>query len=434
MSPAEEAERARYRTSMRRAIAQYALSGIGVVILLGAAGVYVMRKAGEREAIRSATQLAEVAGRGAIAPVLTTGLLHEDPAAIALVDRVVRRGVLNDRVVRVKVWAPDGRIIYSDAHELIGARYKIDRSEFTSGKTKAEISDLARPENRLERRFDKLLEVYLPIRGPDGKPLLFELYERYSSISASGRKLWGAFAPAMMGALAVLWLIQLPLAWRGARQLREGQAERERLLQRAIQSSELERRRIARDLHDGAVQDLAGVSYSLTAAADRLDRSSRDETALTLRDAASGTRRTIRELRSLLVDIYPPDLHRAGLEAAFRDLVAPLAPRGMEANVELPKDLSLPPALEMLFYRCAQEALRNVTKHSEATHVEVRVELEPRLARLIVQDNGRGFDGQIEDGHLGLLLVTDLVREAGGRLEIDSTPESGTRVCVEVPR
>jgi signal transduction histidine kinase len=238
----------------------------------------------------------------------------------------------------------------------------------------------------------------------------------------------------MVGALAVLWLIQLPLAWRAARQLREGQAQRELLLQRAIQSSELERRRIARDLHDGAVQDLAGVSYSLSAAADRLDRSSPLETSTTLREAASGTRRTIRELRSLLVDIYPPDLHRTGLESAFRDLVAPLAPRGIEATVDVPRGLSLPPALEMLFYRCGQEALRNVAKHSEATRVDVRMEIEPELARLIVRDDGRGFDGQIEEGHLGLLLLADLAREAGGQLSISSTPETGTRICVEAPR
>jgi signal transduction histidine kinase len=216
--------------------------------------------------------------------------------------------------------------------------------------------------------------------------------------------------------------------------MRESQAERERLLHRAIESSELERRRIARDLHDGAVQDLAGVSYSLTAAADRIDRSSLEDTAATLRDAAAGTRRSIRELRSLLVDIYPPDLHRTGLEAALRDLVAPLAPRGIDVNVWLPSELSLRPDLETLFYRCAQEALRNVVKHANATHVEVRVQLDDGIARLTLEDDGCGFEGQIEEGHLGLRLLADLAREAGGRLEVESASPKGTRVCVEAPR
>ncbi len=422
---------------MRPAIAQYALSGIAAVILLGAAGVYLMRHVGEREAIRNATQLAEVAGRGVVAPMLTPALMRGDPRAIARVDVAVRRRVLDEHVVRVKVWSPDGRIVYSDERRLIGARYPLATEElelFATGKAQAGISNLAEPENEFDRHFDKLLEVYVPVRGPGGQPVLFELYERYSSISASGRKLWLAFAPAIVGTLAVLWLIQLPLAWRGARQLREGQAERERLLERAIQSSELERRRIARDLHDGAVQDLAGVSYSLTAAADGIEKSSREESAATMRDAASGTRRTIRELRSLLVDIYPPDLHRTGLESALRDLVAPLAPRGIDVDVRLPSELSLPPALETLFYRSAQEALRNVVKHAEATRVDVLVQLDDGLARLTVEDDGRGFEGQIEEGHLGLMLLADLAREAGGRLEVESMPSRGTRIRVEAPR
>ena len=153
-----------------------------------------------------------------------------------------------------------------------------------------------------------------------------------------------------------------------------------------------------------------------------------------LREAAAGTRRTIRELRTLLVDIYPPDLHRTGLEAALRDLVAPLAPRGSRRSVDVPPALTLPPAVETLLYRCAQEALRNVAAHSRAQHVDVRIELDAEFARLTVEDDGRGFDGGVEEGHMGLQLLTDLAREAGGRLEVASSPGDGTRVCVEAPR
>ena len=234
--------------------------------------------------------------------------------------------------------------------------------------------------------------------------------------------------------LPLLWLVQLPLAWRGARRLREGQAQRETLLRRAIESSELERRRIARDLHDGAVQDLAGVSYSLTATADTLGTEDPAQTEAAVREAAAGTRRTIRELRSLLVDIYPPDLHRTGLEAALHDLVAPLAPRGISADVDVSPELSLSEPTETLLYRCAQEALRNVSSHSAAQNVRVRVQGEDGIARLTVADDGRGFGGAASEGHFGLRLLGDLVREAGGRLEIDSNPGRGTRVCVEAPR
>lgn len=417
---------------LRRVVLQYALSGVIALVLLAAAGVYLLRNVGRDEAIRNAKEVAELAGRSVVEPALTPGVLRGDPAALARFDGVVRRGVLGGRLVRVKIWDAQGRIVYSDANALIGSRYALGADEervLSEGRTEAAVSDLSRPENRYERHFDKLLEVYLPIRGPNGQRLLFEAYERYSSIAASGRSLWLAFAPAILGTLALLWLIQLPLAWRGARQLRENQQQRERLLQRAIESSELERRRIARDLHDGAVQDLAGVSYSLTAGAQQVED---PETAALLQEAAGGTRRTIRELRSLLVDIYPPDLHRTGLGPALHDLIAPLAPRGIEAELDVPSSLELRPELETLFYRCAQEALRNVTRHSRARHVRVAVDTDDAQARLIVEDDGRGFDGRVEEGHLGLRLLTDLAHEAGGELELDSSSR-GTRVCVRAP-
>src|SRR5437764_5592667 len=102
-----------------------------------------------------------------------------------------------------------------------------------------------------------------------------------------------------------------------ARGLRQGQLERERLLQRAIDASNAERRRIARDLHDGVVQSLAGVSYSLAAAADRLDgEPGSGDVGLSLRQAAADTRRSMRDLRSLIVEIAPPNLHAEGLEHA----------------------------------------------------------------------------------------------------------------------
>jgi len=417
----------------RRVVLQYALSGVAALILLGAAGVYLLQHVGRDEAIRNARENAELAGRGVVAPVLTPALLRGDPAAIAQVDRVVRRGILRSRIVRVKIWDASGRIVYSDEHRLIGSRYASGAGELRDlalGQTAAEVSDLSRPENRFERPFHKLLEVYLVIRGPHGAPLLFETYDRYSSVAASGRKLWLAFVPAILGTLALLWLVQLPLAWRGARQLREHQAQRERLLQRAIESSELERRRIARDLHDGAVQELAGVSYNLTAAAQEVHNA---EAASLLGEAGEATRRTIRELRSLLVDIYPPDLHRTGLGPALRDLVAPLGPRGIEASVDVPDHLVLRAELETLLYRCAQEALRNVVKHSGASHVHVRVETNDDRARLVVTDDGRGFDGAADEGHLGLRVLSDLAHEAGGDLKLDSLPQAGTRVCIEAP-
>jgi two-component system, NarL family, sensor kinase len=423
----------RSRAGLGWAVARYALSGFAALVLLAGAGVYLLQHIARGEAIRHAKEFATLAGRGVVEQDVTPALERGEPGAIREMDAAVRRIIAGGNVVRVKIWLPSGQIVYSDRHQLIGSSYVLGKDEqavLRTGKTEADISDLHRPENRLERPFGKLLEVYLPISDTRGRKLLYEDYELYSSVAASGRRLWLSFAPAILGALALLWLVQIPLAWRAARRLQHGQAEREQLLRRAIEASESERRRIARDLHDGAVQDLAGVSYSLTATAD----AARPEVAAVMREAAEDTRRTIKELRTLLVDIYPPDLHRTGLEAALRDLVAPLAPHGIEATLDVPAELQLPEAVEMLFYRTAQEALRNVVKHARATHVLVRVESDRRIC-LTVEDNGVGLPADAKaDGHFGLRLLADLARDAHGRLDVDSGAQQGTRVTIEVPR
>ena len=183
---------------------------------------------------------------------------------------------------------------------------------FATGETEAEVGDLSKPENRFERDEGSLLEVYLPIRTPDGRQALFELYRRESAVTASGRDLLVAIAPVLIGGLLLLWLIQLPLAWRGARRLEAGPRERERLLEAALESSAVERRRVAADLHDGPVQSLAGLSYSLAAAAQRAPEGTDPATVDALREGAESAREGIRRLRAAVVDINPGPAPRRG--------------------------------------------------------------------------------------------------------------------------
>jgi signal transduction histidine kinase len=420
---------------------RFALAGLLAVVVVGAIAVVVQRNAARNDAIADARTLARLAGEGILAPNVNQALVDGDPKQVAVVDRLVRAKILSeDGIVRVKLWDSTGHIVYSDLHSLRGRRFDLpedEREAFDTGKSAAELTDLSREENRFDKLSGKLLEVYLPIRSVEGKALLFELYQRQSSVATTARKTWLTFVPALIGALLLLQLLQLPLAYRMARTLHDNRQEREALLLRALAASDTERRRIASDLHDGVVQDLAGTSYALAAAADRIDGAA-PEVSGALRDGAKQTRRSIRQLRSLLVDIYPPDLHRAGLAAALSDLVAPLESRGVHARVELPPGLRLERDQEALMFRTAQEALRNVMAHSDAGHVDVSVILENSRAGLTIADDGRGFtpdaaEAAREDGHLGLRVLADMARDAGGRLDIDSEPGRGTRVLLEVP-
>src|SRR3954454_3296547 len=250
------------------AIARFALAGLIALAIVGVVSFFVTKRIGTNEAKRNAREITRIVGDGVVQPNLTPGVIRGNPAAIARFDRLIRARVLNPPIVRVKLWSPSGRLIYSDEPRLIGERYRLqpdDLEVLREGGIDSEVSDLSRPENRFERDQGKLLEVYQQVHGPRGRPLLFEAYQQFSSIASSGQDIWLAFAPALIIALVVLELIQLPLASSMAKRIARAGREREQLLQRAVDASTAERRRIAGDLHDGVVQDLAGLSFSLSA-------------------------------------------------------------------------------------------------------------------------------------------------------------------------
>jgi signal transduction histidine kinase len=423
---------------MRHPVTQFALAGLAVLAVFGGAAVLALRSLGNAEALRDARQFATLAGQGIVEPTVAPGLLRGRPQAIAAVDRMVQERVLGERVVRVKLWARDGRIVYSDEPRLIGTRFPLDAEKLDvmrTGATKASLSDLSEPENRYERGQGDLYEVYLPIRAPDGTPLLFETYQRRSAVASTGRRIWMPFAALLLGSLLLLWLVQVPLAWRLGRRLQRTQAEREALLVRAVEASDDERRRIAADLHDGPVQDLAGISYSLSAAAQTEESPAMRPT---LERAAAGTRDAMRRLRSLLVEIHPPNLRASGLQAALADLLAPFRARGAETELRVDASLGLDEETERIVYRAAAEALRNVERHSDADRIAISVERDHARVRLVVADDGAGFtpedrERRREEGHVGLSLLEELAARAGGRLDVRSAPGEGTTFELELP-
>jgi signal transduction histidine kinase len=269
---------------------------------------------------------------------------------------------------------------------------------------------------------------------------MFEIYQRFSSISASGARLLRALAPPLLGGALVLLLFQVPLAWSMARRLQRGHREREALLQSAVEASTVERRRIAADLHDGVVQDLAGVAFGLAPLATEAERRGSDQEAGVLRAAIARLRQGVRDLRTLLVEIHPPNLASAGLEVALSDLLSPLEANGIATELHVaPAAANGGDAGDALVYRVAREAVRNVQAHAHADSVRIDVTRdETGATRLVVADDGRGFDpsdreDRAAEGHVGLTLLTGLVERADGRLAVRSEPGQGTTVELEVP-
>jgi signal transduction histidine kinase len=201
----------------------------------------------------------------------------------------------------------------------------------------------------------------------------------------------------------------------------EVRASRARLLEVGMS----ERRRIERDLHDGAQQRLVALSLTLGLALQRID----DDSARDLvQEAHTEAVAALAELRELARGIHPAVLSDRGLQAALRSL-ADRAPVLVEI-AELPDD-RLPPAVEAASYFVVAEALANMAKHAEATHAVVEVRRVNGHARIVVRDDGHG--GADPERGSGLRGLAYRVSALDGRLAVDSPQGEGTTVTAEIP-
>jgi two-component system, NarL family, sensor kinase len=425
------------------AVARFMLGSLLAIAVVVIGGFLALRSVAVKEAVRDTRERVEAEGQLVQAAALSDGLLRGEPGSIATLDDIVRRQVLGGSIVRVKIWSRAGTILYSDEHALVGRRYTLaadDRVLFddAGAAADAELSDLSQPENRFERGEGKLLEAYSIVHTPNGTPLLFEIYQRFSSVSAGGRRLLRAEAPPLVGGLLVLLLFQVPLAWSLGRRLQRGHRDRAALLANAVEASAAERRRIASDLHDGVVQNVAGVAFGLAPLAQAAERRGEHHQAAELRRSIAQLRQGVREMRTLLVEIHPPNLESIGLDAALHDLLSPLEAHGIATSLDIVAGAG-DHADDALVYRVAREAIRNVQAHAEAGSIHLALSHpSPALTRLVVEDDGKGFATADREragahGHVGLALLEGLVAQAGGTLSVRSRPRAGTTLTLELP-
>ncbi|HET6698465.1 MAG TPA: ATP-binding protein [Nocardioidaceae bacterium] len=429
--------------SVRRTVLQVAVGVLLVLVLVAMSGSVAARTLAEKESVNDAAKTANLFAETVVQPALSDGVVTGDPQALDRIDRVVRAYVLQSAIVRVKLWTPNGRVVYSDEQSLIGQQFRLDEEQlevFTTPRTRAEVSGLDRPENGFERGQGKLLEVYRPVWTPSGTPLLFETYAPYDQVTSRSGQIWRGFAGITLTSLVALLVLLLPVTWRLLDAVRRSREQREALLQRAVDASTDERRRIAGTLHDGVVQELAATSFAVSSAANRAEQVGQPALAEALRAAAGTVRTTIGGLRSLLVDIYPPNLASAGLSAALDDLAATVRLRETEVDLVVDDDAValLDEAAQRLCYRVTQECLLNTVRHGRAQQVRVRVQRDGRHVVLAIEDDGVGFDvpetlDRPPEGHFGLRVLADRVRDAGAELFVASAPGEGTRWRLEVP-
>jgi signal transduction histidine kinase len=214
---------------------------------------------------------------------------------------------------------------------------------------------------------------------------------------------------------------------RRARALRERVEALRGARQRIIEAADAERRRIERDLHDGAQQRMVAVAVTLGLAESQLE-SDPDGAARLIAQAREEAQLAVKELRELARGIHPALLSERGLGPALEAL-ARRAP--VPVTVSGVPDVAIRPAIESAAYFITAEALTNVAKYAHATRASVRLSLDDGCLCLEVHDDGiGGADPSIGSGLRGL---RDRVDVLDGRLEVDSPPGEGTTVRVELP-
>jgi signal transduction histidine kinase len=202
-------------------------------------------------------------------------------------------------------------------------------------------------------------------------------------------------------------------------------ASRERL----VTAQGRERRRLERDIHDGAQRQLAGLAGKLELAAQALEHDEAQAKAL-LNQVTSHTAQALKDLRELARGIYPALLADMGIAPAL-DAQARKAP--IPVSVEAGGIGRYPQETEAVVYFCAVEALRNAAKHAHASRASVRLSESNAELRFEITDNGQGFDPATTQQGTGLQGIADRIDALGGHVNVDSGPGHGTRINGQVP-
>jgi len=422
------------RSVLRRSMTRFASLSMVALLFLGVGIVLVSRDIAEEEARRDALNRARGLANGAAAPLVNGRVRDRVPGAAATLDLVMRNRIAEGSIRHIKLWTRDGTVFWSDQPGLIGSRFRQPsevRALFDTQGAEVELSDLEEPENVDEAAEAPLLEVYVGSVDAEGEPFVFETYTAPDRIERDRAEVLRRLIPLGFGIVGVFELAVLTLAYFLARNVDRAQRHRNEIIVRAVASWQLERRRLAQDLHDGVIQDLAAVSYALPGVVAALPEDS------PVRETGSRLGVLLREdlaaLRSLVTDLYPADLSADGLRTAIAELFPRLS--GVEVDLQMEGDLDLDPEVAGLVYRMVREALGNVGRHADAQHAWVSIRRDQDAVVVEVADDGRGF-GAAPDPlvpHNGIKLLGEFLRDVGGNVSLQDRHGGGAVVVGRIP-
>ncbi len=214
--------------------------------------------------------------------------------------------------------------------------------------------------------------------------------------------------------------------------LRQKEWELRRALHRSVDLQEDERKRLARELHDEVGQALTSILIRLKTIQEEKDPAL---VAGGLDDLRQLTSQTIEELRRIAIDLRPAALDSLGIIPALRWYVKQSTDMtGVAIQLEAPDKIDrLSPEVELVLYRVAQEGITNAIRHGKAKRIKVILEKDAQEIRLLVEDNGLGFDANHQPQGLGLIGIRERIEMMDGKFSISGHPGSGSQLSIELP-
>jgi two-component system NarL family sensor kinase len=401
--------------------------------LVGGVALVVAHRVARGAALAEGLRTARGTGRVLLAPVLPAVIAGDRGATANLVADIDRRRA-EGTLLRVKVWRRDGTVIWSDNAAIIGTRFALRPQEtavIDDRQAFAEISPLTDAADADVRAGTRgLVEAYIPLEL-GGSTVALEMYFSEARVRAAEAEERARLVAFSLAGLLVLAFAQLPVSIWLMRRISRAQHDRDRMRETALVSSERERRLLARSLHDGVVQELAGAAYALGSRepTDPLPPDTvraMDLVSLTLQHAVD-------DLRGMLIELHPDEVTNANLKELVTAAAARACPR-QRVSVSVTLDRPLPPEVLAFLYRAARECAINVAKHARAKTVDLDITSGPAGVRLVVRDDGIGIQDSLPrvEGHLGLTLLRTTAAELGGALEARGT-DGGTTVTIDLP-
>ena len=350
-------------------------------------------------------------------------IVHADTASVALVE--------GDMLLPVRTVENDSQWIDSD--QVFPLKGEGINSSFyqqlISTRSSVVIADTAaEPDWQLHPGMEQIRSwLFAPIR----------IEEKIIGVVAFGRSAANHFTAehvqwteAIVGQAAIAiknaWLFE---------QLRAGRERLQTLSRRLVEIQETERRFISRELHDQAGQTLTSLMLGLGALEQSADQPQDVRTRVT--ELKRLVDSVLEDLHRLAVNLRPASLDHLGLIPALGQLIRSFSQSSTLQirfkAVGICEDDRLPQDVETTLYRIAQESLTNVVRHAAAQCADIVLERRGNLTRILIEDDGRGFDTEQTQRRLGLLGMAERAEMMGGRLTVESIPGRGTTLVVEVP-